>query len=159
MNATSSNSPTMVSMAVTNAGTILGTAAYMAPEQARGKTVDKRADIWAFGCVLYEMLVGQRVFDGEGVSDTLARVIEREPDWTRLPARLSPALRNYLERCLHKDPRQRVQAIVDVRLALEGAFETSVSLPPAPVFVPQWRRALCLWVPWRSSRVVRLWVR
>ena len=75
---------------------ILGTAAYMSPEQARGKTVDKRADIWAFGCVLYEMLTGQRAFDGEGVSETMARVIEREPDWARLPATLSPALRTYI---------------------------------------------------------------
>ena len=77
---------------MTQAGMILGTAAYMSPEQARGKPVDKRADIWAFGCVLYEMLTGRRAFDGEDVSDTLARVIEREPDWTRLPADVSPAL-------------------------------------------------------------------
>ena len=77
--------------------------------------------------VLYEMLTGQRAFNGEGVSDTLARVIEREPDWARLPATLSPALRTYLRRCLQKDPRQRVQAMGDVRLALEGAFETSAA--------------------------------
>ena len=76
---------------------ILGTAAYMSPEQARGKPVDKRADIWAFGCVLYEMLTGQRAFDGEDVSDTLARVIEREPDWATLPATLPPALRTLLQ--------------------------------------------------------------
>ena len=135
------NSPTVNGHA-TEDGIILGTAAYMSPEQARGKTVDTRTDIWAFGCVLYEMLVGRRAFDGEGVSDTLARVIEREPDWSRLPARLSPVLRTYLERCLHKDPRQRVQAIGDVRLALKGAFEKAVSPPVAPGVVSQWRRVV-----------------
>ena len=88
-----------------------------------GQGRDTRTDIWAFGCVLYEMLTGQRAFVGQGVSETLARVIEREPDWARLPTALSPALRTYVARCLHKDPRQRVQAIGDVRLALEGAFE------------------------------------
>ena len=86
---------------------ILGTAAYMSPEQARGKPVDTRTDIWAFGCVLYEMLTGRRAFDGDGVSATLARVLEREPDWARLPATLSSVLRTYLVRCLQKDPRQR----------------------------------------------------
>jgi hypothetical protein len=126
---------------MTQAGMILGTVAYMSPQQATGKAVDTRADIWAFGCVLYEMLTGQRVFEGEGVSDTLARILEREPDWAKLPATVSPALRTYLARCLQKDPRQRVQAIGDVRLALEGAFETSVSPTAAPVAVPGWRRA------------------
>ena len=101
---------------------ILGTAAYMSPEQARGQPVDKRADIWAFGCVLYEMLTGQRAFDGQGVSETLARVIEREPRWASLPVTLPHEMQTYLRRCLHKDRRQRVQAIGDVRLALEGAF-------------------------------------
>ena len=127
---------------MTRAGVILGTAAYMAPEQAKGKPIDKRADIWAFGCVLYEMLTGQRAFDGEGVSETLARVIEREPDWARLPATtLSPALRTYIMRCLQKDPRQRVQAIGDVRLALEGAFETAVPQTAAPAVAAHRRRA------------------
>ena len=135
-----SQSPTITTPAMTQAGIILGTAAYMSPEQARGKPVDKRADIWAFGCVLYEMLTGQRAFDGESVSETLARVIEREPDWTKLPAALSPALRTYIRRCLQKDPRQRVQAIGDVRLALEGAFETAVPQTAAPGDVAQWRR-------------------
>ena len=142
-----SQSPTITTPAMTQAGMILGTAAYMSPEQARGKPVDKRADIWAFGCVLYEMLTGQRAFDGQGVSETLARVIEREPDWARLPATLSPALRTYLRRCLQKDPRQRVQAIGDVRLALEGAFETAVPRADAPVGVARpaaWRRIAAL---------------
>jgi serine/threonine-protein kinase len=135
-----SQSPTITTPAMTQAGMILGTAAYMSPEQARGKPVDKRADIWAFGCVLYEMLTGQRAFAGQGVSETLARVIEREPDWAKLPATLSPALRTYLRRCLQKDPRQRVQAIGDVRLALEGAFETSVGQTAAPAAVALWQR-------------------
>ncbi len=135
-----SQSPTITTPAMTQAGMILGTAAYMSPEQARGKLVDKRADIWAFGCLLYEMLTGQRAFDGQGVSETLARVIEREPDWARLPATLSPALRTYIRRCLQKDPRQRVQAIGDVRLALEGAFETSVGQTGAPAAVALWQR-------------------
>jgi eukaryotic-like serine/threonine-protein kinase len=135
-----SQSPTITTPAMTQAGILLGTAAYMSPEQARGKPADKRADIWAFGCVLYEMLTGQRAFDGQGVSETLARVIEREPDWAKLPATLSPALRTYIRRCLQKDPRQRVQAVGDVRLALEGAFETAVPQTAAPAGVAQWRR-------------------
>ncbi|MGZ9093093.1 MAG: protein kinase domain-containing protein, partial [Rhodoplanes sp.] len=135
-----SESPTITTPAMTQAGMILGTAAYMSPEQARGKPVDKRADIWSFGCVLYEMLTGERAFDAEGVSETLARVIEREPDWATLPTTLSPALRTYLRRCLQKDTRQRVQAIGDVRLALEGAFETGVPQTAAPAVVAEWRR-------------------
>jgi serine/threonine-protein kinase len=126
-----SQSPTIVTEALSQSGVILGTAAYMSPEQARGKAVDTRADIWAFGCVLYEMLTGQRAFDGQGVSETLARVIEREPHWARLPATLPPGVRTYIIRCLQKDPRQRVQAIGDVRLALEGAFETAAPAPAA----------------------------
>jgi serine/threonine-protein kinase len=135
-----SQSPTITTPAMTEAGVLLGTAAYMSPEQARGKPADKRADIWAFGCVLYEMLTGQRAFEGQGVSETLARVIEREPDWTKLPAALSPTLRTYIRRCLQKDPKQRVQAIGDVRLALEGAFETADPQTAAPGGVAQWRR-------------------
>jgi Tol biopolymer transport system component len=106
---------------------ILGTAAYMSPEQAKGRTVDKRSDVWAFGAVLYEMLTGTRAFPGEDVSEVLASVLAREPDWTRLPATLSPALATFLRRCLHKNPKQRIGDVQDVRLALEGAFET-----PAP---------------------------
>ncbi len=135
-----SQSPTITTPAMTHTGMILGTAAYMSPEQALGKPVDERADIWAFGCVLYEMLTGQRAFAGQGVSETMARVLEREPDWTQLPATLSPTLRTYIERCLQKDPRQRIQAVGDVRLALEGAFETAGSQTPAPVGAAPWRR-------------------
>jgi Tol biopolymer transport system component len=107
-------SPTLT-LRETQLGVILGTAAYMAPEQARGKTVDKRADIWAFGVVLWEMLTGKRLFEGETVSDTLAQVLTKEPDWERAPARV----RRLLRACLEKDPKKRLQAIGDSMLLLE----------------------------------------
>jgi Tol biopolymer transport system component len=120
-------SPTITSPAiVTGAGMILGTAAYMAPEQARGRTVDKRADVWAFGCVLYEMLTGRRAIEGDDVSDTLAAVLRADPDWTRLPDAVPSHVRSILRACLQKDPRQRMQAIGDVRLGLDGAFNVEV---------------------------------
>ena len=137
-----SQSPTLTA-AATQMGVILGTAAYMSPEQARGKPVDKRADIWAFGVVLYEMLTGKRVFESEDVSLTLADVMRAEPAWQRLPHELSPGIRTYLERCLEKDPRQRVQSIGDVRLAMEGAFETTGTAPTEPAGTPTlqvWQR-------------------
>ena len=124
-------SPTITTPAMTQAGMILGTAAYMSPEQARGKTLDKRTDIWAFGCVLYEMLTGTRAFAGDDVSDVLASVLAREPDWTRLPPNLSPALGTYIRRCLEKNPKQRIADAQDMRLALDGAFDTA-ALPSAP---------------------------
>jgi predicted Ser/Thr protein kinase len=108
------NSPTMT-MSPTRAGMILGTAAYMSPEQARGKTVDKRADIWAFGCVLYEMLTGRPAFTGETITDVLAAVVKSEPDWNAVPQKV----RRLLASCLQKDPKQRLQAIGDYRLLLE----------------------------------------
>ena len=123
-----SESPTMTA-AATRAGVIMGTAAYMSPEQARGKRVDRRADIWAFGGVLYEMLTGRRAFEAEDISLTLAEVMKSEPDWDALPAGLSPTVRTYLVRCLEKDPKRRVRDIGDARLALDGAFDTSASQP------------------------------
>ena len=95
----------------------------MSPEQARGSVVDKRTDIWAFGCVLYEMLTGAQVFGGDSVAEVLASVISAEPDWSALPEDTPPALRLTLRRCLHKDLRQRIHDMADVRLAMEGAFE------------------------------------
>src|SRR5262245_61325372 len=110
-----SHMPTAVADA-TAAGLILGTAAYMAPEQARGRTVDKRADIWAFGAVLWEMLTGRRLFDGETLTDTLAAVLTREIDWSLLPGSTPPALVDLLHRCLERDPKKRLRDIGDVRL-------------------------------------------
>jgi Tol biopolymer transport system component len=115
-----SNSPT-ISMAATKAGLILGTAAYMAPEQARGKAVDRRADIWSFGCVLFEMLTGKQAFAGEAVTEILAAVLRAEPTWTTLPAGTPPAIRRLLRRALHKDPHLRLHSIADARLELEEA--------------------------------------
>ena len=133
-----SQSPTLTA-AATQMGVILGTAAYMSPEQARGSTVDRRADIWSFAVVLYEMLTGRKPFPGDDISQTLARVIDRDPDWDVLPKTLSPALDTYLRRCLQKDPRQRVRDIGDVRLALEGAFETTGGMPSEPTVAPHLR--------------------
>jgi Tol biopolymer transport system component len=116
-----SNSPTL-SLAATNAGVILGTAAYMSPEQAKGQNADKRADIFAFGSVLYEMLTGRQVFPGDTVSEILARVIEREPDWNVLPAGLHPRILELLRRCLEKDPKKRRRDIGDVRMEIELAL-------------------------------------
>jgi serine/threonine-protein kinase len=111
-------SPTITSLG-TMAGAILGTAAYMSPEQARGRSVDKRADIWAFGCVLYEMLAGHRPFDGETVSDVLAAVLAKDADWSALPAATPAKVRELLQRCLEKDPKRRMRDIGDARIELE----------------------------------------
>jgi eukaryotic-like serine/threonine-protein kinase len=129
--------PALTTPAMTEAGLVLGTAAYMSPEQARGKPVDKRADIWAFGCVLYEMLTGKPAFLGDDMTTTLARVLEREPDLKPLPAGLAPAVRRTLELCLQKDVKKRLSDIRDVRLALDG----ELAEPAAPAR-PLWRRAL-----------------
>ncbi|HMF92751.1 MAG TPA: protein kinase [Vicinamibacterales bacterium] len=138
-----STSPTITSPAMTQAGIILGTAAYMSPEQARGKPIDKRADIWAFGCLLFEMLTGRRAFDAEDVSLTLAEVMKSEPSWALLPV-LSPGVRMCLRRCLRKDPRQRLRDIGEARLALEGAVELETTVEPSVGAPPAPRR---LW-PW-----------
>src|SRR5262245_27829940 len=106
-------------MAATNAGLILGTAAYMSPEQARGKAVDKRTDIFAFGCVLYEMLTGRSAFDGEDVADILSRVLQRDPDWTLLPANVPPRIRELLRLSLQKDIKKRRSDAADVRIDIE----------------------------------------
>ena len=117
-----------VSVGGTREGTILGTAAYMSPEQARGKPVDKRTDIWAFGCVLYEMLTGRLAFSGETVSDAVAAILSSEPDWLALPADTPERVRRLLRRSLEKDPRRRVRDIADARIELEDTLgETSPS--------------------------------
>jgi serine/threonine-protein kinase len=152
-------SPTR-SLAMTQAGMIMGTAAYMAPEQARGDKVDKRADIWAFGVVLYEMLTGGTLFAGATTSDTLAAVLKTEPDMSKIPVRMRPVV----ERCLRKDPRVRWRDIGDVRMALEEGL-TNAPAPAAPPprrGVPVWALAgaavmvgaVALWAPWRTREPV-----
>ena len=108
--------------AATDVGVVIGTAAYMSPEQARGLTLDKRADIWAFGCLLYELLAGRQAFGGNTGSDSLAAVLEREPDMTILPARTPAGVRLLLRHCLEKDPKHRVRDIADARLAIDDAL-------------------------------------
>jgi len=120
------NSPTVTIEQETRPGSVLGTAAYMAPEQARGQAVDKRADIWAFGVVLYEMLAGQRLFQGDTVTDILAAVLTREPEWNRVP----PVAQRLLRLCLEREPRQRLRDIGDARFLLEAGAQTAVP-PPA----------------------------
>ena len=136
-----SMSPTIsLTAAATQMGMIIGTAAYMAPEQAKGRPVDKRADVWAFGAVVYEMLTGSRAFVGDDVSDTLAAVLRAEVNLDELAKETPVRLRQVLRACLQRDPRQRVQAIGDVRLAMDGVFETTVSVPADPmVAAPQLR--------------------
>jgi serine/threonine protein kinase len=107
---------------MTSAGTILGTAAYMSPEQGRGKPVDKRTDIWAFGCVLFEMLTGRAPFNGETVSDIIAAILNREPDLTTLPASTPPGIRRLLKRCLEKDAKRRLHDIADGRIEIDDAL-------------------------------------
>ncbi|HZM63025.1 MAG TPA: serine/threonine-protein kinase, partial [Vicinamibacterales bacterium] len=120
--AAATESPTITSPALmTGLGVILGTPAYMSPEQARGQAIEKCTDIWAFGCVLFEMITGRRAFSGATISDTLASVLGRSPDWTALPVATPPPLRHVLERCLEKDPKDRWRDIGDVRIALDDA--------------------------------------
>ena len=125
-----SQSPTLAHTG-TEAGLILGTAAYMSPEQARGKRVDKRSDVWAFGALVYEMLTGRRLFDGETVSDVLAAVLTRQPEWASLPAGTPASVRHLLERCLERDPKQRLRDIGEARIALAGAAAGPASGAPA----------------------------
>jgi serine/threonine protein kinase len=127
-----SNSPTLsptLSIAATQAGVILGTAAYMSPEQARGKQVDRRADIWAFGCVFFEMLGGRRPFEGETVTDVLAAVVRAEPDLESLPGDTPSRIKELIRRCLTKDPKQRLRDIGEARIAIEE----TLSGPPSPL--------------------------
>ncbi len=119
------SSPTLTGGA-TQAGVVIGTAAYMSPEQARGKPADKRADVWAFGCVLYEMLAGRKVFDGESVTDILASLVRDEPDWNGLPQDAPASIRRLLERCLAKESTRRLQAIGDARIELEELAANAV---------------------------------
>jgi Tol biopolymer transport system component len=123
------HSPTM--LAPTVSGMMLGTAPYMSPEQARGKTIDKRTDIWAFGCVLYEMLTGHRAFNGDTTSDTIVAILERQPAWTGVPSSPPAHVRHLVERCLEKDPKRRLRDIGDARAMLDEGPPVPASQPPA----------------------------
>jgi serine/threonine-protein kinase len=142
-----SQSPTITTPAMTQAGMILGTAAYMSPEQAKGRAADRRSDVWAFGVVLYEMLTGQRAFKGEDVSDTLAFILTREPDWATLPADTPPLIQRLLRRCLQKDRKRRLADAADARLEIEEALTgpagaDGAATPSEAAPRPLWRRAI-----------------
>src|SRR5262249_39745134 len=141
------NSPTLTSVQGTQLGMILGTAAYMAPEQARGGAIDRRADIWAFGVVLYEMLTGVSPFESDTVSDTLAGVLKSEIDFSKLPVGTPSAVRHLLRRCLERNPRNRLRDIGDARIILQEAASheeekaIAVATPSATHWIP-WAVAL-----------------
>jgi serine/threonine protein kinase/Tol biopolymer transport system component len=143
-----SNSPTL-SRAATLQGVILGTAAYMSPEQARGKSVDKRTDIWAFGCVLYELLTGKQAFDGEDITEILAAVVKIEPDWTRLPEATPTTIGVLLRRCLRKDRRQRLQDAAGIRIEIEETL-AAPHVAPSVAATKGWRQLL----PWAGALVL-----
>jgi Tol biopolymer transport system component len=164
-------SPTITTPAMTGVGVILGTAAYMSPEQAKGREADKRSDIWAFGCVLYEMLTGTRAFGGDDVSDTLANVLKTEPDWNALPVTMPSPIRRLLRRSLDKDRAHRLHDIADARLDIDEAIANPVGelpvavrgvatqqagrfmrmLPWAVAATLAGALAIALWSPWRTS--------
>ncbi len=144
-----SRAPTVTAAgAATNEGVVLGTPAYMSPEQARGKPLDRRTDIWSFGCVLYEMLTGKAAFLGETHSDTIARILEHEPDWQALPSQTPTVIGRVLRRCLNKDPRERLRDIGDARVEIREAMTASstdgLSAPPAASRSGAWRTAMSL---------------
>ncbi|HUF23498.1 MAG TPA: protein kinase [Vicinamibacterales bacterium] len=141
------NSPTITSP-MTQMGMILGTAAYMSPEQARGRAVDRRADIWAFGCVLYEMLTGRRPFEGDTITDVIAAIVKTEPDWDALPPGVPRAVRATLRRCLAKDPKQRLRDIGDARFEIAEPGAPDAAGPPASAAspAPRWTAAVVLTV-------------
>ncbi len=161
-----SQSPTLTALpAGTRAGVVLGTAAYMSPEQARGKPLDRRTDIWSFGCVLYEALSGRQAFSGETASDTMAAILRAEPDWSALPPSIPTQILALLRRCLEKDPRRRLRDIGDARFELEeslhakpsGAAGTAVSAVDAALIAAalkraRWRKA----VPWSVAALMTL---
>jgi eukaryotic-like serine/threonine-protein kinase len=141
------NSPTLSRLA-TQAGLIMGTAAYMSPEQARGKPVDRRTDVWAFGCVLYEMLTAKPAFDGETITDILGAIVHKEPDWSALPSDAPARLRELLQRCLQKDPKQRLRDMGDARLEIDVAHRAPVIESAAVAAAPAWRSWWRAALPW-----------
>jgi serine/threonine protein kinase len=145
MAASASMAPTLTMPAMTHAGMILGTAAYMSPEQARGKTVDRRADIWAFGAVLFEMLTGARPFAGEGVADTLAAVLRGEPDWSALPPSTPVGIRRLLRLCLEREPKDRLQSAADARIRLTEEANLRRESPLISSTAPRVQRGIHVW--------------
>ena len=145
------------SLSADHEGVVLGTAAYMSPQQARGQLLDKRTDIWAFGCLLYEMLSGRRAFEGDTSSDAMAAVLEREPNWSALPATTPQSIRTLIERCLEKDLKLRLRDIGDARLDIDRAIAMPSGVPAERA--ADRRRRLWPWVlfgalgaqGWRSS--------
>jgi|KBSSwiStaDraftv2_1062776.scaffolds.fasta_scaffold05980_3 serine/threonine-protein kinase len=162
LSSTVSMSPTITSPAMTQAGIILGTAAYMAPEQARGKAIDKRADIWAFGCVLFEMLTARRAFEGDEIADTLAFVITRDPNWNLLPPTTPGSVRKLLARTLEKDRKRRLADIADARFELEEAKSArSIAAPAAEITPPRASGTFSRALPWilsAASAVALVWI-
>ena len=149
------HSPT-ITAALTQAGTVLGTAAYMSPEQARGRPVDRRADLWSFGVIVWEMLTGRRLFEGETISDTLAAVLRADLPWDDLPDDTPPALRRLLERCLERDPRRRLRDIGEARVRLERWRDDPTTLHASesvPIQVDDDRPK---WIPWAVAAVAVL---
>ncbi|HEV2423895.1 MAG TPA: protein kinase [Terriglobia bacterium] len=154
LNLNQTNSPTLT-VAATQAGVILGTAAYMSPEQAKGRPVDRRADIWAFGCVLFEMLAGRPAFKGETVSDTLAAVIKDEPDWAQLPASTPGPVQTIVRRCLIKDPKQRLRDVGEARIAIESALGgDAIAGAAGPSEAVQPVASRKAWLPWAALGVL-----
>ncbi len=140
-----SHSPTITTPAMTQAGMILGTAAYMSPEQAKGRAADKRSDIWAFGCVLYEMLSGERAFKGDDVADTLAAVLRQDIIWAALPASTPASVRRLITRCLDRDVRRRLRDIGEARIVLDDPAAPVNGVGSLPALAPPrslWRRAI-----------------
>jgi eukaryotic-like serine/threonine-protein kinase len=150
-----SASPTLT-YAATGVGVILGTAAYMSPEQARGKAVDRRTDIWSFGCVLYECLTGRQLFTGETVSDIMAKILEREPDWSLLPPQTPARARELLRRCLEKDAKKRLRDIGDARIQLEEALTEIQSSGRMAVAASEERRHTRASTPLLTARTLAL---
>jgi serine/threonine-protein kinase len=140
------NSPTLTTPAMTQLGSLLGTAAYMSPEHAKGRPADKRSDVWAFGCVLFEMLTGRRAFEGEDVSDTLAAVLRAEPEWAAFPSDTPAAVRTLIRRCLERDPRRRIADISTARFVFDEASSISAAspaaAPPMDARSTRWRNAV-----------------
>jgi len=143
-----SQSPTITAIAGTAHGVILGTAAYMSPEQARGKPLDRRTDVWSFGCVLFELLTGHTAFPGETVSDTIARILERKPDWNALPSDTPPGVVRLLHRCLEKDAKRRLADIGEARVEIEDTLNGTSMVGSSPSLAARPANA-----PWRTARL------